>query len=345
MSRTLHDTFAKDWFREFLTDFGLVETEYPISSEIRHVDVYFQPTGPSELFPIELTPMGLLSRMISGPCLIEPFRNAIPAQEICNCIAKASILGYKMLRDPLRSDLTNSDGAATPPPRAPFHFDDRPFLWMISPTLSKAMQAKFAPHQDPTWGPGFHFCQTGFRAAIITVHQLPVTLDTLWLRMLGKGRVQKQAFAELIALPLDHPYREMTLRHIATLQETLQTRQNKDQYLEEMVMTLVSAYDRMTAENQQKGKEEMQRTVALKLASRGFQPDEIASLVELSPDQVLMICDQTAVEQRQLVQAETRAIVLHMASQGTQPEAIASLTGLPLNTVQTVLQAQHPSES
>jgi hypothetical protein len=49
MPRNIHDSFAKDWMREFLTDFGTVETEYEISSEVRHVDVYFDP-NPALLF-------------------------------------------------------------------------------------------------------------------------------------------------------------------------------------------------------------------------------------------------------------------------------------------------------
>jgi hypothetical protein len=171
--------------------------------------------------------------------------------------------------------------------------------------------------------------------------------------MLGKGRVQKQAFAELIALPLDHPYREMTLRHIATLQETLRARQNKDQYLEDMVMTLVSAYDRMVIKQRQLGKEDAHREVVLTMASQGFQPEAIAVLVQLSPDQVSMIYDQIALEQRQRVQEEMQraialkmeAIALNMSNQGLQPEAIATFMGLPLDQVQALLQTQPRSES
>jgi hypothetical protein len=33
--------------------------------------------------------------------------------------------------------------------------------------------------------------------AIVAIHQLPKTLDPLWLRILGKGRVQKQAIDDL----------------------------------------------------------------------------------------------------------------------------------------------------
>ncbi len=45
MSRTLHDEFAKDWMKEFLTDFCTVETEFPISGEVRSVNVYFEPNA------------------------------------------------------------------------------------------------------------------------------------------------------------------------------------------------------------------------------------------------------------------------------------------------------------
>jgi hypothetical protein len=49
MSRTLHDEFAKDWMKEFLSDFGTVETEFAISGEVRSVDVYFQPNPEGQM--------------------------------------------------------------------------------------------------------------------------------------------------------------------------------------------------------------------------------------------------------------------------------------------------------
>jgi hypothetical protein len=118
MSCTLHDEFAKDWMKEFLSDFGTVETEFPISGEVRHVDVYFEPDPHRAIAPI-----GKLAEMIAAPCLLEPFRNAIPAEEICNCRAKATILGRNLVRKARQEQRR-------------FSFEDRPFLWMISPTLS-----------------------------------------------------------------------------------------------------------------------------------------------------------------------------------------------------------------
>jgi hypothetical protein len=40
------------------------------------------------------------------------------------------------------------------------------------------------------------------RTAIVVIHQLPETSETLWLRLLGRGSVQEQALIELQALPL-----------------------------------------------------------------------------------------------------------------------------------------------
>jgi hypothetical protein len=57
------------------------------------------------------------------------------------------------------------------------------------------------------------------RSALIAIHRLPVTLDTLWLRLLGRDNVQKKAIKELMALPQNQPYRASTLRHIAVLQK------------------------------------------------------------------------------------------------------------------------------
>jgi hypothetical protein len=144
MSRTLHDEFAKDWMKEFLSDFGTVETEFPIAGEIRSVDVYFAPNLDClTISTAYQTPevIGQLGRMIAEPCLIEPFRNAIPGAEICNCRSKSTILGQRLVRQAKQE-------------KRRFHFDHRPFLWMISPTLSKRMQKKYSMHQSRVWGEG-----------------------------------------------------------------------------------------------------------------------------------------------------------------------------------------------
>jgi hypothetical protein len=55
------------------------------------------------------------------------------------------------------------------------------------------------------------------RTAIVAIHQLPRTPDTLWLRILGRGRVQQQAIDELEALPEENPFRSMALKMLYNL--------------------------------------------------------------------------------------------------------------------------------
>jgi hypothetical protein len=116
MSRTLHDEFAKDWMKEFLSDFGTVETEFAISGEVRSVDVYFEPNLEGQTATtLYNNPevIGRLASLITQPCLIEPFRNPIPPIEICNCRAKSTILGTNLLRQAKQENRL-------------FQFDERP---------------------------------------------------------------------------------------------------------------------------------------------------------------------------------------------------------------------------
>jgi hypothetical protein len=272
MTRNIHDSFAKDWMREFLTDFGTVETEYEISSEVRHVDVYFNPNP--DLLP---APMGLFGRMITQPCLIEPFRNAIPEAEIGNCKAKSIILGLNLIRQAKAE-------------KRKFRFRHRPFLWMLTPTLSKAMQRTAQAIEHPDWEQGIYQLSDLDRCAIIAIHQLPATLDTLWLRLLGRDTVQKQAIAELLALPKDHPYRATTLRHIAVLQRNLKSRQNITRDLREVIMTLSITYEQIEAEiiekglhqgreeGREEGREATQQSIARKMLQEGMNPKTVARL-------------------------------------------------------------------
>jgi hypothetical protein len=279
MSRTLHDEFARDWMKEFLSDFGAVETEFAISGEVRSVDVYFEPNqalsdGAWAYNSPEV--IGRLANLITAPCLIEPFRNAIPSIEICNCRAKSTILGTNLLREAKKE-------------KRKFHFDRRPFLWMVSPTLSKRMQQKYGMTQREDWGEGVYFLPEGDRAAIIAVHQLPETPETIWLRLLGRGNVQKRAVAELMALPKDHPYRELSLRHIAVLQKKLKARQNLSKDLQEVTMTLSITYEQIESELLERGREEgreegeLRRSgeIALAMLREGMDPELVARLTKL----------------------------------------------------------------
>ena len=43
MTRTMHDSFTKEWMEGILTDFGEVTIEKQIAGEVRKIDLYFYP--------------------------------------------------------------------------------------------------------------------------------------------------------------------------------------------------------------------------------------------------------------------------------------------------------------
>ena len=43
MTRTMHDSFTKEWMEGILTDFGEVTIEEQIAGEVRKIDLYFYP--------------------------------------------------------------------------------------------------------------------------------------------------------------------------------------------------------------------------------------------------------------------------------------------------------------
>ena len=86
---------------------------------------------------------------------------------------------------------------------------------------------------------------------------LPVNSETLWLRLLGKGKVQENAIDELKALPAQHPHRDNVLELIGNLFAMLELNRNKEKNLtqedEELIMKLSPIYKARLEEREQIG--------------------------------------------------------------------------------------------
>ncbi len=282
MTRTLHDTFAKEGMKELLTDFGEVEIEAQLSPEVRTIDLLFRPHPNAAQ---ALSVLGLLGRLTAKPCMIEPFRNAVPTWEIRNCRSKLVDLEGHLRRLAKRDKQRLST-------------IEYPFLWILSPTLSKPMQKSFCVTEKPQWGKGMYFLPAPDRGAIVAIHHLPKTPDTLWLRLFGRGKVQSDAIAELLALPDGHPYRQETVGHLATLQLHLQTRQNKTKDLREVLMSLSPVYEQWRQatlaegrqegwqEGEQQGEQNARTAIALRMLVQNMPLETIAQLTDLSLEQL-----------------------------------------------------------
>jgi hypothetical protein len=114
------------------------------------------------------------------------------------------------------------------------------------------------PQESEGWGRGVYFLSEVWRVGLIAIHQLPNVPETMWLRILGKGKVQQGAIAELTRLPVDSPLRASTLELLYNLQANLQVNLAAsapgNQEDKELVMALVPVFQQKLAEATQQGR-------------------------------------------------------------------------------------------
>ncbi|WP_442935858.1 hypothetical protein [Nostoc sp.] len=128
------------------------------------------------------------------------------------------------------------------------------------------------------------------RTAIVVIHQLPCTEETLWLRILGKGRVQQQAIDELETLPQNNPLCSKAIDLLLNLKITLEFNQNIDEEDRDLIMRLSPIYEQKLAEVKQEGIQAERRNVIENLLRIRFGLDAelrviTEALLTLSPEE------------------------------------------------------------
>ncbi|NET55994.1 MAG: hypothetical protein F6K47_07430 [Symploca sp. SIO2E6] len=227
MTRFAHDQFAKEYLEELLAPLGEVKAPRRVAGEVREIDVWFAPNTLTNLPPKAL---GLLGRLATTPALFEPFRNAATIIDIYNCLLKLLIVWGEFQREANRN-------------KQQLLQESLPRLWILSPTASPSLLKGFGAKIDlDDWGEGIYFLPEYFRTAIVAIHKLPRTKDTLWIRLLGKGRVQEKAIDEIKALPITNPIRLNALKLLTNLKANLQATKQLDDDEENLIMKLSPLY-------------------------------------------------------------------------------------------------------
>ncbi|MGI0494311.1 hypothetical protein ACN4EG_21195 [Alkalinema pantanalense CENA528] len=240
MTQKPHDTFVKQYLYGLLDPLG---EEVEISREVppitqRQVDLWFKPKPEP---PISRDEFGLLGRMVSYPCLIEPFRNPAPIKEIKGCLNKLLTIQADLEREAKKQKQKFQDG-------------DLPWLWICVPTASEKVLTSFGALLKPGWGDGVFFLPESLQTAIVVIHQLPTTPETLWLRLLGRDSVQRRAVEELLAMP--QTWMQLhALEALAQLQILLRSRQNVNKSEEELIMQLSPVYQKWLETTQQEARQ------------------------------------------------------------------------------------------
>ncbi|MDY7008529.1 MAG: hypothetical protein SWX82_32565 [Cyanobacteriota bacterium] len=84
--------------------------------------------------------------------------------------------------------------------------------------------------------PGIYTLGKILRTKIIVVHQLQKSGETLWLRILGIGKVQKEAIEELRNLSVENPLRFNVLELVYNLLTMLELNRGLEPEDRELIM-------------------------------------------------------------------------------------------------------------
>ncbi|MFK0730534.1 MAG: DUF4351 domain-containing protein [Gloeotrichia echinulata IR180] len=241
MSQFPHDQFAKNLLESLLSPYGQVKTALTLNSEVREIDVYFTPNANLSA----TSDLGLLAQCAANSAAFEPFRNPVTALEIRSCMSKLYDLHLEIIRQARREK------------QQKIADEDLPWLWIFTPTLAAPTLLGFgAINEVESWGSGVYLLPPLQKTGIIVIHQLPATPQTLWLRLLGKGKVQSQAITEVGALPADSPYRANALELFSNLRVILEAKQNMEPEERELIMQLSPLYLEKIREAEERGIEQ-----------------------------------------------------------------------------------------
>ncbi|MBW4688499.1 MAG: hypothetical protein KME40_26265 [Komarekiella atlantica HA4396-MV6] len=283
MTRFIHDQFAKDYLEELLKPYGEVQAPSRVAGEVREIDVLFSPSAEQSL---NLETLGLLGKFAATPAIFEPFRNAASKEEICDCLLKLLEVRGALQREANRNNTSVLDSII-------------PKLWILSPTASTTLLSGFGATQAVDWLPGIHFMAEFLRTAIVAIHQLPHTQETLWLRILGRGAVQRKAIDELEALSSNHLFRRATLELLYNLRQNLRVNQNSEEDDRDLIMRLEPLYQ----QDREQAKLEGERLVVENLLQVRFGSldNELQAIIEpllaLSPGEFTPLLIQLSREE------------------------------------------------
>jgi hypothetical protein len=191
-----------NWGTEYLGAITALNARVMVSPEVvgeaELVDVLFEPKVEKSR-----TSLGLLGELLSAPCIIDILRQAPDQWDLQTCMRHW--LTWKV----------EADGSIIPVDENPVHTEkvenyrdghDDKILLIIMPSIAPQHLKGLAAQISVINIPGVYSLPPAFCTTIVVTSELQKDASTLWLRILGRGRTQRSAIMELMALDVDHPH-------------------------------------------------------------------------------------------------------------------------------------------
>jgi hypothetical protein len=244
MTQFSSDQLAKQYLQDFLEPVGTVERSFEIPGEAKHADIWFVPNQDTAL----RQDLGLLGRLLTTPCILEPFSGAPSRQEVKICLLKL----LWMQEDQRRRQVPTNSLAR---------------LWILASRMDAPVIADFGGHPHPDWPQGVYLTAPELNTAFVAINQLPITPDTLWIRLLGRGKTLEEAITELLTLPKDDNRRVQALKLLTNWRVSLQLKNPQEEEERQLMATLSQAYLEWEQQTEQRGEQRgaQREAVALNL--------------------------------------------------------------------------------
>jgi hypothetical protein len=272
MSEFPHDDFAKDYLTELLSNIGTAVPNKVIKSERREGDIWFE-RNPKLTIAAQRKKLGLMGQLLRRDSLIEVFRNPATIMEIRACRGKLTDIEGDMARAAKRKEETLTE-------------EMLPDLWFIMPTASEEIRQGFGVRKSRI--PGVYRWPKFDRTGLIVVHQLPVTEETLWIRLLGRSGNQERAIQELVTQPVRSSLYNSIEDILANYRAKLERSRSLTPDEEELIMNLSVAY----LKKQEEWKEEGKLEAAIGLLREGVAPQIISRALGLPIATIEKLRDQ-----------------------------------------------------
>jgi hypothetical protein len=284
--RTRHDEWVKRALALWLRELGDVVLDARIAGQSRRGDVLFTERRAR---PAHRRRLGTLGDIARGELLLEAFRNAPSELDFKGCVLKVVELEAREARAARRASQKLSTIMA-------------PALCAIVPSMSDAFARAMGVRPMPG-KPGLHtLLGASWRTAVVVANELPQKPATMWLRLLGRGKVQAQAVLELAALRSREPLRDATLELLVAWQQSLPPPAEQSEDERELTMNLEQIYQRWERKTLAKGKAE------------GLREGKVEGKVEGKAEAVLAVLDArglavTAAQRKQVLACADGALL------------------------------------
>ena len=276
MSKFPHDEFAKNYLTELLNTIGKAKSDEGIRSERRVGDVWFE-RDPSVSIAQQRERLGLLGQLLTHDSLIEVFRNPASEFEILVCKGKLIDLVCRRVREAKRRD-------------EPVKSEKLPYVWLIMPTASKEIRNGYGARKSRI--PGVYRLPKFDRAGLVVVHQLAVTKETLWLRLLGREENQNRAIQEFLGQSTLSVLYDSIEEILANYRANLEANRPLESEEEELIMNLSAAYLKKKQEWKEEAQIEAQIEAAINFLRLGVSSGIIAQALGLSIETIENLRDR-----------------------------------------------------